>query len=246
MNTKQTKEGWWIIDGDTHVGKWVEDTGKLDHDEFTIPLCVLNMPVGGVVIDAGALYGDHSIAYARKVGSQGTVIAIESNPVAFSCLQRNAEKFESPVLLINACLGTEHGGKARHCIQEGNIGMSTCQVTEEDKKGVEIPTISLDGLMRDANLRRVDFLKLDVEGWEHRVLLGGRAMLKLLRPKMLIEINSFALSQQGSTDRDIYDLLLELQYSWQIVQPECTGSSPQFDILCWGNQVISPETKLIT
>lgn len=245
MNTKQTKEGWWIIEGDTHIGKWIEDTGRLNHDDFLPELACANIPTGGVVIDAGALYGDHTIAYCRKVSTEGTVIAIEANPVAFQCLQKNAEKFQSDILLINAALGETHGDKALHCIEEGNLNAGMATVSEEDKKGVIIPTVSIDGLVKDANLTRLDFIKIDCEGYEFKILKGAKGTLKTLKPKMLIEINSFALSQQGSTDRDIYDLLLECNYCWQIVQPECTGSSMQFDILAWINPLSIQENKVI-
>lgn len=236
MNTKITKEGFHIIEGDTHVGKWIEDSGKLDHDEFLIPLASSGLKLGDVCIDAGALYGDHTIAYAKAVGHEGTVIAIESNPLAFSCLKENMKKAEGRVLCVNAALGQAHGGKAMHEIHEGNIGMST--VTEDEKKGVEIPTVSIDGLMKDADLTKLAFIKIDCEGWEFNILKGARGVLKFLRPVLLIEINSFALAQQGTSDRDIYDLLLECGYSWKITQPECTGSSPQFDILCFPNKVL--------
>lgn len=245
MNTKQTKEGWWIIEGDSHIGRWVEETGRLNHDNFLPELACANIPTGGVVIDAGALYGDHTIAYCRKVSTGGTVIAIEANPVAYQCLVKNAEKFQSDVICIHAALGETHGGQALHCIQEGNLNVGMATVSEEDKRGMIIPTVSIDGLVKDASLTRLDFLKLDVEGYEYKVLKGAQGTLKSLKPKMLIEINSFALSQQGSTDRDIYDLLLECGYCWQIVQPEATGSSPQFDILCWINPLSIKENKVI-
>lgn len=247
MKTIQTKEGWHVIEADSHFSRWIADTGRLDHDTHLPPLACLNMPTGGVVIDAGALYGDHSIAYAKKVGRGGLVICVEANPVAFECLSKNAEKFEGDVLLINACLGQEHGGSAKHCIQEGNlnVGMATCEIDPKYTKGVIIPTISIDGLVKDASLTRLDFIKIDCEGFEYNILRGARGALKLMKPKMLIEINSYALSQQGATDHDIYDLLLEMHYSWQICQPECTGSSPQFDILCWPNPLLSDEKKVI-
>lgn len=245
MKIAQSKEGWWGIESDTHVFKWICDTGKLDHDDHLIPLACLNIPTGGVVIDAGALYGDHTIAYCRKVSTEGTVIAIEASPVAFSCLQKNAEKFQSDVLLINAALGETHGDKALHCIEEGNLNAGMATVSEEDKKGVIIPTVSIDGLVKDSGLSRLDFIKIDCEGYEYKILKGAKGTLKTLKPKMLIEINSFALSQQGSTDRDIYELLLECGYQWQIVQPEAKGGDAMFDILCWINPLSIKENKVI-
>lgn len=243
MNTKQTKEGWMIIEGDTCIGKFIEDSGKLDHDEHLPPLACLNFPEGGVVIDCGALYGDHTIAYCKKVGSEGTVIAIEASKMAYDCLVQNAKQFESPVICVHAVLCQSHGSTALHCVEEGNLGCS--HITEDDKKGVEVRTISIDGLVKDASLSRLDFIKIDCEGFEYQILLGARGSLKQFKPKMMIEINHGALNSQGDNDRKIYDLLLDLGYCWQIVQPQCNGSSPQFDILCWPNPIKIEEKGLI-
>lgn len=243
MKTKQTKEGWHIIEGDSHVGKWIEESGRLDHDQFLIPLIESTLKPGMIVIDAGALYGDHSIAYARAVSSSGAVIAIEPNPLAFECLSKNAERFQSPMFCMNLalCDNEHHGGVAIHIMEEANIGAS--QVKEGktgDARGViekEIKTASLDGIVEGASLERLDFCKLDIEGFEFKALQGFRRSIAKFKPLMLIEMNSFALSQQGSCYKDIYDLLLELNYSWRIVQPEAGGGSPIYDILCWPNLI---------
>lgn len=242
MKTKITAQGWHVIEGDTHVGKWIEDTGKLDHDEFLIPLAASGLKPGDVCIDAGALYGDHTIAYARKVGPTGTVLAIEAGALAYSCLVENMKRAEGNVICINAALCDSHGSKAIHEVQEGNLGMSI--VSEDETKGVEIRTVSIDGLVKDSDLLKVAFIKIDCEGWEFSILKGAKGTLQYMRPVLLIEINSFALAAQGACDKDIYDLLLSLDYSWGIVQPECTGASAQFDILCWPNQLQTPKVMV--
>lgn len=247
MKTKQTKEGWYIIEGDTHVGKWIEESGRLDHDRHIIPLIEEMLKPGMIVIDAGALYGDHSIAYARAVSSGGAVIAIEPNPLAFECLSKNAEKFQAPMFCMNLalCDHEHHGGVAVHIMEDANVGASRVKDGLENKSGViekEIKTASLDGIVEAAQLERLDFCKMDIEGFEFKALQGFRRSIAKFKPLMMIEMNSFALSQQGSCYKDIYDLLLELNYSWRIAQPEAVGSSLQYDILCWPNLIEKVKT----
>lgn len=237
MKIKQTKEGWHIIEGDSHVGKWIEESGRLDHDQHLCPLIESMLKPGMVAIDAGALYGDHTIAYARAVSSEGAVLAFEANKMAFECLSKNAEKFQSPVFCMNLALGESHGGEAVHIMEE-NVGaskVSDSKKSEPSKMETTIKTASIDGIVIDANLDRLDFIKIDCEGWEFKILKGAKNSLKKFRPVMLIEMNSFALSLQDSCYKDIYDFLLELGYQWRIVQPEAGGGSPQYDILCWPN-----------
>jgi len=246
MNTVITKEGWHIIEQDSHVGKWVTDSGKLDHDEFLIPLACSNMRPGWVVMDCGALYGDHSIAYARTVGAGGAVLAIEANPMAFECLSKNAEKFQSAVFCMNLALGEEHGREAVH-IMSDNVGASQVdgrQQTPENLPANRVETIvktaTIDGIVKDASLDRLNFIKIDCEGFEFKILKGARDTLKRFKPILLIEMNSWALSQQDASYKDIYDFLLELNYSWRIVQPDCKGGDQQYDVLAWPNAIEVP------
>jgi FkbM family methyltransferase len=243
MNIKTTKEGWNIIEGDTHVGKWVEETGRLDHDRFLIPLIESMLKPGMVVIDAGALYGDHSIAYARAVGETGAVFAIEANPMAFECLSKNAEKFQAPMFLMNLALGEEHGGDCIHIMAE-NVGASS--VTKNWKTPKSIPknhleavvkTASIDGLIEAANLEALHFIKIDCEGWEFKILKGAKGAIRKFKPILVIEMNSWALSQQDASYKDIYDLLIDLNYDWRIIQPEAKGGDLIYDIMAWPKQI---------
>jgi tRNA G37 N-methylase Trm5 len=82
-----------VIASDTHIGRWIEETGRLDHDQYLLPKIVPLIPEGGTVVDAGALYGDHTLAYAKAVGPYGEVFAFEPNPQSYTCLKKNMETF---------------------------------------------------------------------------------------------------------------------------------------------------------
>lgn len=242
MNIIKTKEGWNIIEGDSHVGKWIQDTGKLNHDEFLIPIACANIKAGDIVIDCGALYGDHTIAYAHKVGNEGCVLAIEANPIAFKCLTENAKKFTGPTICMNLALCEFHGGTAVHIMDEQNIGASKVSdildasyINAKIEK--EVRTASIDGIVHDANLDKVNFIKMDVEGWEYKTLLGARRTIEKFKPILLIEMNFGTLQIQGADYKMIYDFLIELNYSWRIVQPELKGGDAQYDVMAWPNLV---------
>lgn len=249
MNTKITKEGWHIIEQDSHVGKWIEETGDLAHDRFLIPIACENIKPGWVVMDCGALYGDHSIAYARTVGSNGAVIAIEANKMAFDCLCKNAEKFQSPMFCINVALCERHGSVAVHIMEDVNIGASRVSTEATpptpNKTEIEVKTASIDGIAMDASLDRLDFIKIDCEGWEYKILQGAKNVLEKFKPILLIEMNSWTLSQQGSCYKDIYDFLVGINYSWRIVQPDCKGGDSQYDVMAWPNLIEKPKIDII-
>lgn len=227
---RQTKEGWWIIDGDSHLGKWIEETGRLDHDFFTIPLACQYIPVGGVVMDCGANVGSHSLGYANKLGSSGTLICIEAGDNAYNALCLNAAKFQSTVMLMNVALGKEHGSWADFIEDPKNFGAS--EVRPFEGKGSKVWTASIDGIMKDSNINHLDFVKIDCEGSEVDILEGSRETLKRFKPTLLIEINWPKLAKRGFEPKDVYKVLNELKYGWTIIQPECHALSEQFDVLC--------------
>src|SRR5678816_3202059 len=51
------------------------------------------MPSGGVVIDAGACLGDHTITYAKLVGSTGQVHAFEPHPLTYEAMTLNLSSY---------------------------------------------------------------------------------------------------------------------------------------------------------
>lgn len=246
MKTKITENGgWMIIEGDLISG-WVETEG-LAHDKFLIPLAVENIPniENALVLDIGANIGTHSISYAKKLAPlAGTLICFEPGATAFECLQHNAQKFESKTLLVNCAVCDIHGGTARHTVNQANVGGSV--VSEQTNGEVisnEVRTISIDGFIQDSRIDLpIVFIKIDVEGYEYKVLLGAYETLKKHRPILLIEMNSFRLQENGCSHKDIYDWLLKLNYAWRIVQPESKGADLQYDIMCWPNLIEAAKT----
>lgn len=244
METKITAEGWMVIVGDLISG-WVEECKDLSHDRFLIPLAVANIPISeGIVFDIGANIGSHTIAYAKKVGDQGMVIAIEAGKTAFDCLLHNAAKFEGQVMCLNAAVGDLHGATARHTVNKTNVGGSV--VSEQENTEVasnEIRTITIDGFCNDSEInsggKTVTFIKIDVEGYEFKVLQGAVNTLRRHRPILLIEFNNFRLAENGASYKDIYDWLLAEDYSWRICQPDVKGGDAQYDCLCWPNAVVT-------
>ena len=75
-----------ILETDNCICRFVEQSGRLDHDQNMLPIVLSYIPIGGVVIDVGAFIGDHTIAYLNKVRENGMVYAFEPYINAFECL----------------------------------------------------------------------------------------------------------------------------------------------------------------
>lgn len=231
MKLKTSPLGWAIGDLDTHLGKWIEESGKLAHDEFLIPLAASHIKEGSCVIDAGANVGSHTIAYSSKVGKEGTVIAIEPGKVAFECLLHNVGLFpHNNVMPIKAALSDQDGQTVSHT-EDANLGASVCNPVETRVPGsFYLLTVTIDFIASQIQ-KPISFIKLDIEGWETDALIGASKTLRDHKPILLIEVNKATLEAQGSSVQELLQVLHQNKYVWSICQPQCDILSEQFDII---------------
>lgn len=217
---KLTKNNIAVIEGDTHIGKWVQESGRLDHDQNMLPQVLQFINREDVVIDAGAYIGDHTIAYANKVTTAGAVFAFEPNKDAFDCLVHNMKKHPQ-VTCFNQGLGDKTGRKGV-AIDNKNYGMA--HLTE----GNDVSVTSIDEL----EFFQVNFIKIDVEGGELDVLLGAKTTINKFKPKLFIEINEATLKRSGINRRMIYDLLEGWGYTIRNIYANQGLDEAQMDIIC--------------
>ena len=129
-------------------------------------------PQGGVFVDVGANVGTYAMVLARHVGTGGKVIAIEPHPVTHARLafNRSASGF-SQVSLVAAAAGPADGELLIETDGD-NLGASHIVSGERAGNAIKVPSLRLLRILEDAGVSRVDALKIDVEGFEDRVLTG--------------------------------------------------------------------------
>lgn len=209
-----------ILEGDTHISKWVRESGRLDHDQSMVPLICEHIKNEAIVIDAGAYIGDHTIAYARAVGVGGFVFAFEPNPEAFECLKYNLKNFPN-TMCFKQGLGSKTESKGLTNVS-GNIGVN--HIIEGN--GVSITSID------ELELFGVDLIKIDCEGYELEILKGAYETIKKFKPKLLIEINKGTLQREGISEKDIFGYLDRMSYAYKNIYAGQPLSGDQYDIIC--------------
>jgi FkbM family methyltransferase len=221
-----TKAGWWVIDGDRFIGRWVEDEGRLDHDQWLLERILPLVKEGDGVIEVGAYIGDHTHAFLEK-GCH--VIAFEANPTAAECLRRNcpeADVREGALWSERTQLGLQ--------VPASNPGAA--HLLEEFKNG-DVVGFALDSLIVPNGARadpdiRIDLVVIDVEGTEVFVLRGAKKTIAEFHPVLIIEINRGALARYGFRAQDIFEWLKENGYEWETIQPLLVPDPPQYDVVC--------------
>ena len=233
---KELPNGVWVIEGDTHISKWIEQEGRLDHDQNSLPDILPLVKEGDAVVDAGAFVGDHTLAYSKAVGPNGTVYAFEPSPIAFQCLKHNVKALGN-VAISNTGLGD----KNEVVPLSGNNGNHGGAYVGDHMKLADVRLEPLD----DCKLPRVDFIKIDVEGCEVKALIGMQETIRRCRPRMVIEVNEEALRRQGNTVGQLLAQLESHGYQWKVMQENCVPGDPLYDIIALPAQPLTPKVEQI-
>jgi len=129
-------------------------------------------PSGGVFADVGANVGTYALVLASQVGADGKVIAIEPHPVTHARLafNRAASNF-AQVRLVAAAAGPADGELLIETDGD-NLGASHVVSGAPAANAIKVPSLRLSRILDEAAVAKLDALKIDVEGFEDRVLTG--------------------------------------------------------------------------
>ena len=158
---------------------------------------------GNTCIDVGAHIGSTVLIAAQKAGPTGKVIAVEASPKFFNILSRNIDlnkKQNLASIKLMACALGDTDKKQVYL----NESVSDDTTNHISSSGTAVSQTTLDTLTKD--LETVDFLKIDVEGYEPQVLAGAAESLK--KTKVLyIEFCTNNLTQLHHNQSDFVQLL---------------------------------------
>jgi FkbM family methyltransferase len=185
------------------VGFQILNTSAYDQPEVDLAVQLLvsrreNYGDGVVAIDCGANIGIHTIEWAKAMYGWGEVIAFEAQERIFYALAGNItinNCFNAKAIF--AAVGSQNGKilvpapnylipasfgslELRKKINTEFIGQ---EISYVDKDCQEIQLITIDSM----GLKRLDFLKIDIEGMEMEALLGAKESIAEFKPILLIE-----------------------------------------------------------
>lgn len=141
---------------------------------------------GDHVIDAGACYGDTAIFFAHYVGEMGKVYSFEFVNDNIKILQRNTglnPDLEKRIQLVPNPLWSKGGVPIFY---ESNGPATTVSMNRISDKSVEVPTVTIDDLVANGKMEKVDFIKMDIEGAEVEALKGAENTIRKFKPKLAI------------------------------------------------------------
>jgi FkbM family methyltransferase len=171
------------------------------------------------VLDIGANIGYYTMLSASLVGPSGSVTAIEPNPDSAKLLEasRRANSFDN-VVVLQVAAGRDLGLLVLHG-SYGNVMTSAAP----DKaaaliNATTVPSFKVDDLIpRD---KKIDFVKIDVEGAEYNALLGASELIRRCNPTIVSEFSPSTMPGISGVDgRGYLRFLLEFGYAISVIGP---------------------------
>ena len=169
----------------SHSKEWVEGLIKeiLEYEHyFYFPVQIKE---GDIVIDGGGHIGIFSI-FASLLFKCEKVYTFEPEDENYSFLLKNVNNIEN-IIPVKCALGNSDG--EAHLYIHENSGSHSIVSRGEKYKTVSL--CKLDSFIEKEGLDKVDFIKLDVEGYEANVLEGAKNTLKRFQPKLAISAYHF-------------------------------------------------------
>jgi FkbM family methyltransferase len=152
---------------------------------------------GDNFVDVGAHIGRYTIIAAKHIGNLGRVIAIEAHPETFEVLKKNIalNRFHN-VTTINSVVSSQKG-KVKLYLDGHDSGFTvytTIMINRtKTEKFLEVESNTLDNILNENNVQRVNYVKIDVEGAELEVLKGAVNTLSSNKDlTLLIEVHGEA------------------------------------------------------
>ena len=171
-----------------------------------------------VVVDVGSNIGYYSLLAASKA-TTGHIYAFE--PVSFlqEAIKKNISlNHLSNISVYPFAVSAQKKEAVVYVSAEDNLGMSGLHPPENfSGKTENVSTISLDEWKQSNAIKKIDFIKIDVEGSEMNVLLGMQSILLKDKPVVFIEIIQKNLSQFGISIEDVYTFINSFNYKTNII-----------------------------
>jgi FkbM family methyltransferase len=172
-----------------------------------------------LVVDIGANIGAHTLRLARLVGPHGRVLAFEPTDFAFQKLQRNLALNPELASRVEAfhCFLTEASDVAVPRTIYSSWPLTGGEDLHAKHLGHAMPTEtatarSLDDVLALYPDRRVQLVKLDVDGFECAVLRGARQMLREGRPIFVMELAPYVLEERGASLSELLSFFIPNGY----------------------------------
>jgi FkbM family methyltransferase len=175
---------------------------------------------GDVGIDLGANIGYFTILMANLVGTSGKIFSFEPAPQNFEILQKNIKQNHLENVISEQSAIGDIDGKIKLYLSNTNAGWHKVFPTqfvdyEVSDKNIDVKICSLDKEFID---KKIDFIKMDVEGYEWNAIQGGEKILEEnYNIKLIFEFFPMALRANNVKPDAVLTYLLDIGFHIYVI-----------------------------
>jgi FkbM family methyltransferase len=183
---------------------------------------------GDVVLDGGAHIGTY-VKTALDAGAE-KIVAIEPSPEALECLRRNFRKHieSGRVIVYPKGIWDEEKHLVFYANGNGAAGDSFVSRAADARPIADIPVTTIDKIVKELNLPRVDIIKADIKGAGTRMIRGGVETIRAYHPRMVISVE-----EAPENPAEIHDAVMSVSPDYQFRPGPClfTGDELRNDTI---------------
>ena len=187
-----------------------------------------------IVFEIGANIGSHSFEIAKLLqAGAGKVYCFEPTDYAFQKLLHNHSLNNFHNMVFEKIALSDHEGCST-IIPTSSLDTMAFTASWDIKNGVsknateqQILFKTLDNYVQEHNIPRIDMLKVDVDGYELKIIKGGAQTISQYTPVIIIELSECMLHYIGDTLEELLAVLQHLGYTFQPVYAKHVLDIPQ-------------------
>jgi len=179
---------------------------------------------GDNVIDVGANIGVLTLYFRSLIDDSGKIYSFEPDPASFSILEKNiVQNSLENVIIENKAVSNKNGIVGFEVNKSNTAG----RIKENDDQMLKVDCVTLDSYFSE-KLTKIDFVKIDIEGFDWTVLEGMKDIIKLNPEiKLMVEFHSRLLNESGITPRKFLKIIEDLNFKIY----DLGGLSDKFEFL---------------
>ncbi|MEX0598324.1 MAG: FkbM family methyltransferase, partial [Candidatus Paceibacterota bacterium] len=157
---------------------------------------------GMTCLDIGANIGYYVLLERKIIGEDGKIIAIEPSPVNFRYLTNNLKLGNAENIEAYNIAAGDKNGEINFLIYEQ--ASNSCMVIPEGQESrwpgkiIKVPVRTMDSFLEDLGVNKLDFLRMDVEGYELQIFEGMKNTIKKFKPIIQIEVHKSIMGNDNT------------------------------------------------
>ncbi len=176
------------------------------------------------VFDLGANFGWFTLVLSKLVGSSGRVYSFEPDPSLVEICNENVKLNNFSNVSIQSLAVSDKTGISKFSINKSYDTRSRLDPISLSENTIDVKTISLDDFCLKENLKKVDFIKMDIEGSEPKALEGMRKIISdNPQLKIILEFNQNSMHFVGTSPDFLINFLLKEGFSLEEIDKNKPG-----------------------